>query len=400
MKGEGLRTFFSYFMILNGISSSVPTTALGVLEVDISKLIENYRYLQSQASEAFCGAAVKADAYGLGQNTVSYYLALAGCDHFFVVQVDEGIRLREYLRTALPHKNPKIYVMVGVMPGTEDLLIHYGLIPTLLAPYQLMLWKKAAFRHEKILSAVLHFDTGMARTGFMPDQAIDLANSPGDLEGISPQIIMSHLTCSNELDNPTNQKQLQLFNQLCSSFPGISQSLSNSWGIFLGKDFHKNLVRPGGGIYGLSLAQGVTNEIPGIKSLISIKAKIVQIHSIRQGQAVGYSGTFIADRSTRIATLGVGYADGYVRGLSNKGVVKIKDWIVPVIGRVSMDFVTVDITDIPENQVREGEWALLMGDELRLNNVASTADTISYELTVNISQRYHRRYIMSNVEEV
>ena len=385
-------------MVLHNISSSIPTTALGVLEVDISKLIENYRYLQTQASSAVCGAAVKADAYGLGQNTVSYYLALAGCDNFFVVQVEEGIRLREYLRTALPHKNPKIYVMVGVMPGTEDLLIHYSLIPTLLAPYQLMLWRKAAFRHERNLPAVLHFDTGMARTGFMADQAIDLANSSGDLEGISIKMIMSHLTCSNENDHPMNQIQLKTFDQLCAGFPEIPQSLSNSWGIFLGKDFHKNIVRPGGGIYGLSLAQGVTNDIPGIKGIISIKAKIVQTHTIRAGESVGYSGTFVAQRPTRIATLGVGYADGYTRGLSNKGVVKIKNWLAPVIGRVSMDFVTVDVTDIPENQVKEGEWALLMGDELRLKDVASQAGTISYELTVNISERYHRRYIMTNIE--
>lgn len=385
-------------MIYDHNSSSVPTTALGVLEVDISKLIENYRYLSQTASSALCGAAVKADAYGLGQNTVSYYLALAGCDHFFVVQADEGIRLREYLRAALPHKNPKIYVMVGVMPGTEDLLIHYGLTPTLIAPYQLMLWKKAAYRHEKQLPAVLHFDTGMARTGFMAEQAIDLANSKSDMEGILPKLIMSHLTCSNELENPQNQIQLQLFDQLANLFPSIPQSLSNSWGIFLGKEFHKDIVRPGGGIYGLSLAQGVTNQIPGIKSLISIKAKIVQIHNVRPGQPVGYSGTFIAQRPTRIATLGIGYADGYVRGLSNKGLVKIKDWIAPVIGRVSMDFVTVDITDIPQTQVREGDWAIVMGEGLNPTDVASQAGTISYELTVNISHRYHRQYIMEDIE--
>lgn len=380
----------------NDISSSIPTTALGVLEVDVSKLTQNYRYLQKMAPNALCGAAVKADAYGLGQNTVSYYLALAGCDHFFVVQVDEGIRLREYLRTALPHKNPKIYIMVGVMPGTEDLLIHYGLIPTLIAPYQLMLWQKTAYRHEKSLPAVFHFDTGMSRTGFMPDQVLDLANAPRDMEGISAKLIMSHLTSSNELDNPANQRQLHSFDQLCAMFPGVPQSLSNSWGIFLGEKFHKQIVRPGGGIYGLSLAQGVTNHIPGIKSLISIKARIVQIHTIRPGETVGYGETFVAERATRVATIGVGYADGYARGLSNKGFVKIKEWLAPVIGRVSMDFVTVDVTDIPETQVREGEWAMLMGEGLHPKDVASQAGTISYELTVNISHRYHRRYVMTD----
>ena len=369
-----------------------PPSSLGVLEIDTSKLVANYHHLQKQAPSALCGAAVKADAYGLGCNDVSYHLSLAGCDHFFVVHLEEGILLREYLKLMLPNKNPTIYVMSGVLPNTEDLLIRHNLTPTLITPHQVNLWQRAALKHEKQLGAVLHFDTGMARTGLSRSQAQDLASNPQDLEGVHVEVIMSHLACSNELENPFNQHQLKSFGELSAMFPNIPQSLSNSWGIFLGHQFHKNLVRPGGGIYGLSLTKKQNNNIPGIQNVISLKARIVQIQNIQKGATVGYGGTFKAPRPTRVATLGVGYADGYMRALSNRGVVKIGDHFAPIIGRISMDFATVDVTDIPEDQVYENGWALVLGDDVYPQDMAEKAGTISYELAVNLSRRYHRRY--------
>ena len=369
-----------------------PSSALGVLEIDTSKLVANYHHLQKQAPSALCGAAVKADAYGLGCNDVSYHLALAGCDHFFVVHLEEGVSLREHLTRTLPNKNPIIYVMSGVLPNTEDLLIHHNLTPTLITPNQVNLWKNAALKCQKQLGAVLHFDTGMARTGLSVKQAQDLANNLQDLEGIRVELVMSHLACSNELDNPFNQRQLQAFERLGAMFPNVPQSLSNSSGIFLGKEFQKNLVRPGAGIYGLSLTKNQNSNIPGIQNVISLRARIVQIQDIPKGATVGYGGTFKAPRPTRVATLGVGYADGYIRDLGNIGIVKIGDHFAPIIGRVSMDFATVDVTDIPENEVHENGWALVLGDDVYPQDMAEKAGTISYELAVNLSRRYHRRY--------
>lgn len=364
----------------------LPFTPLSpsAIVIDLEAVAHNYKALQDKVGpNTKCAAVVKADAYGLGMSMVSTTLQDMGCRKFFVASIDEGIDLRSILGDG-----PAIYVLSGLRANEEEEYLSHDLIPVLSDLSQVQRWNGYAKIKGFPLPAILHMDTGMMRTGLKPDETAQLGlNHVSDLE---LKYVMSHLACAYEPHNPMNQQQLETFDNWRRSYPIAPASLANSGGIFLGERYHMDMVRPGLALYGGSLPRLAE---PGLfKPAVKVYAQVLQTGHIQPGQSVGYDGTFTANRPTRIATLGIGYADGYLRSLSNRGSVYLCGHKIPVIGRVSMDLITVDITDVPEGACVPGDWAEVIGEQILLDDVARAAETAPWELLTSLSTRSHRFY--------
>lgn len=353
-----------------------------VLEIDLGALARNYRYLADKAKGTICAAVVKADGYGLGSIEAARALSVSGCSHFFVAHVGEGIELRQ----ALPEA--RIHVLHGPPPGAEADCRAHRLVPVLNDPGQIERWAKSG-QDGANLGAVLHIDTGMNRLGLSETEVRTLADQPGDLAGVSIEFIISHLVAAEEPDNPMNGTQRQRFDDLRERLPAAPAGLANSSGIFLGAAFHYDLVRPGVALYGVNPTPGNTNPM---SEVINLKGKIVQIREIDSGQGVGYGGTYRATGKRKIATVPVGYADGYPRALGNRAMAASAGEMVPVVGRVSMDLITLDVSDVPEHEVHVGAMVDLIGGGVDIDTLAAQADTIGYELLTSLGGRFHRIY--------
>lgn len=354
----------------------------GTLTIDLDAIAGNYRYLASR-TKAGAGASVKADGYGLGLVPVVNALASAGCRTFFVASVEEGGALRAALPDAV------IYVLNGLFSGSEKLFVSENLRPCLSSLEEVREW--AAFRkHSKAPAAALHGDTGIHRLGFQPTDADEIAALAQDFK---VSLLMSHLACADDPANPLNAIQRSRFDALRATFPGIPASLSNTAGVLLDPAFHYDLVRPGIGLYG-----GNPFDAPGhpFKPVVTLAARIMRVITIEPGESVGYGATFTAARPTRIATIAAGYADGYFRVLSSADgtglCVSIAGHRAPIIGRVSMDMITVDVTDLPPEAVRRGDFAELIGAQATVNEVGRAAGTIGYEVLTRLGYRYRRTY--------
>lgn len=354
-----------------------------VLIVDLDAICANYKTLRAQLSGAACASVVKADAYGLGAARVAPALAAAGCSEFFVAHLGEG----RALQAALP-ADTNIYVLSGLLAGDEKELVETGLIPVLNDPGQIERWAAVARATGKRLPACVHFDTGMSRLGLSAADAAALIADPQALAGLDIRYVMSHLACSDEPQHRLNAQQLARFQKLRAAFPGLRASLANSSGIFLGADYHFDLVRPGAALYGINPVPGQPN---GLGQVVRLEGKILQIHEVDPPASVGYGATHRVAERTRIATVAAGYADGWPRSLSNRGSAYIGDIRVSVIGRVSMDLITLDVTAVPG--ARPGDNVELLGAHLAVDDVAETAGTIGYELLTRLGARYHRAYI-------
>lgn len=355
------------------------------LTIDLGALCDNWRLLNALTGYATCTAVVKADAYGLGAQTVAPALHAAGCRHFFVAHLTEGLCLRD----ALP-PSAHIYILHGLHPGAEAECVDRGLTPVLNSPAQLSAWQSMAHRVGRALPAVLQVDTGMARLGMTPSQWQRLAAAPSPLTGIELQFIMSHLVSAEDPDAPVNATQRQRFHDAVAPFTGVRASLANSSGIFLGPDYHFDLVRPGAALYGVAPGRGQPNPMSPV---IRLQGQVLQVRDIDTGTPVGYSHTWTATRPSRIATVAVGYADGYLRSLGNRGVVHFDSQALPLVGTVSMDTITVDITDVPEGRIDEGSLIDLADPTHGVDAIAAHAGTIGYEILTSLGQRYARRYV-------
>ena len=359
-----------------------------ILSVDLDAVAANYALLDEKSPGAICAAVVKADAYGLGLAPVARRLAHEGCRHFFVAQLAEAISLRESLESAAP--DSAIYVLNGPDQGTESDFENYRVIPILNSLRQIDLWSSHARERAVEQPAVLHMDTGMSRLGLTSGDVDDLAAYPELLCGLNIRLAMSHLASAEQRENPLNQQQRRLFDNLRARLPAALASLANSSGIFLGPAFGYDMVRPGASIFGIS---PMLNESNPMEQVVNLKGKIIQIRSIDTDITVGYGATHRVTRPSRIATVAVGYGDGYPRHLGNRGHGYIGGVFVPIVGRVSMDLTTFDISDVPESAARPGMMLELLNDRHTVDDLAHEADTIGYEILTNLGKRYQRIYI-------
>lgn len=369
-----------------------PIRAGALLSIDLDALCDNWRSLKARLANAECAAVVKADAYGLGAERITPALYRAGCRNFFVAHLNEGIALRPTLPA-----DASIYVLHGPHPGDEREFVHHRLVPVLNSLPQLGAWQALARDLDTVLPAILQVDTGMARLGLAPDEFERVVASPALLLGLSLKFIISHLASAEDQDNPANPLQLARFRQAMARLPGVRGSLANSSGIFLGDDYHFNLVRPGAALYGVAPVAGQTNPM---RPVIRLQGKVLQTRTIATGTAVGYSHTWTAQRPSRIATVAVGYADGYLRSLSNRGTVSWDGIPLPLIGNISMDTLIVDITDLPEGRIAEGELLDLADPLNGVDAIAARAGTIGYEILTSLGRRYARRYLGGGEEGV
>ncbi|MCP5368140.1 MAG: alanine racemase [Hyphomicrobiales bacterium] len=355
-----------------------------ILTIDLDAVAANWRLLRDRLGGAECAGVVKADAYGLGAERVAPVLAAAGCRTFFVAQIEEGIALRPLLPDA------EIHVLNGLFPKTEILFEDYGLIPVLNSLGDLAAWRAFCAGLGRALPADLHVDTGMSRLGLPQDEMAALADDPGLLDGVDLRLVISHLACADEPDHPLNGAQLAEFRQVRRALPGGRASLANSAGVFLGPDYHHDLARPGIALYG----GAPTGQGPNpMAQVIGLQGKILQVREIDTPRTVGYGATHAVAGRRKIATVPVGYADGFLRSLSNRGHGWIGGCRVPIVGRVSMDLITLDVTDAPADAARPGALVDLIGPRNPVDAVAADAGTISYEILTGLGRRYHRVHL-------
>lgn len=353
-----------------------------VLTIDLGAIASNYGLLRARVAGG-CAAVVKADAYGLGAARVGPALAAVGCTDFFVAHLGEGIALRN---AAGP--NPRIHVLNGLLPGEERECLRQDLVPVLNDLGQIQAWSAAARQAGRTLPAAVHLDTGMSRLGLSPGEAGQLAAEPARLAGLDLRFWMSHLACADEPEHPLNRRQLAELRTLLRPLPKAPVSFANSSGIFLGADYHFDLARPGCALYGINPIPGRPNPM---KQVATLGTKVLQVRVIDRPQTVGYGATHQAAGPTRVATIAVGYADGWLRSLSNRGFAVVNGTKVPFIGRVSMDLITIDVTTLPD--LKAGDLVHLMDDRLTSDHVGDLAGTIGYEVMTRIGGRFHRHYL-------
>ncbi len=363
--------------------NQLPTRHLAVLKVDQEAIAHNFTFLQSQLPNSKCAAVVKADAYGLGMLKISPILANAGCDHFFVATLDEALQLRQVIA------KPQIFVLGGLLAGCEQDFHHNNLTPILNDLGQIELWNSYASKLNQKLPAIIHLDTGMWRLGLPPSEVTQLANDLDLINAFDLKLIMSHLACSDSPHHDKNLQQMNAFNQALATLPKTKASLANSHGIFLGNEYHYDMVRPGRSLYGLG-ARFLHTE--GLCQALQVYARIMQVSAIGKGQTIGYDAMYCVSKPTRIATIAIGYADGYSRTLSNHGRVFIGGFEAPIVGRVSMDLITVDVGEVPESLAIPGAWAEIIGENISADDVALAAGTTSREISSKFGTRFHRIY--------
>jgi len=366
-------------------SGPAETEAGGILTIDLAAIVGNWRALGVRAAPAECAAVVKADAYGCGIEQVAGALSAAGCRTFFVANLAEARRARAVAREA------SVYVLNGLLPGTAPSYAGSNLRPVIGSRVELDEW--TTFRAASGWSggAALHVDTGMNRLGFAMDDIAEVATRHGDKHGIA--LVMSHFACSEE-DHPLNARQIERFAKVRGLFEGTPGSLANSSGIFLGAEAHHDLVRPGVALYGANPTPGKPNPM---RAVVKLQGRIVQVRAVAPGDTVGYSATWTARRPTRLAIVSIGYADGFLRAASARDDRQGAQAIVagqrcPLAGRVSMDLIAIDVTDLAADAVRRGDLVTLLGDGIGVDDLAERAGTIGYEVLTSLGRRYRRIY--------
>ncbi|WP_149538510.1 alanine racemase [Siccirubricoccus phaeus] len=347
-----------------------------VLTIDLGAIAANWAMLRDRAAPGLVAAAVKADGYGLGAAPVGRALLAAGCRHFFVADLAEGMALRAVLGPG-----PMIAVLSGFAPGGDE---DAALVPVLNGLADLTAHAAAGRRRP----VILHVDTGMSRLGLPPTEFELLAAEPGRLGPLQLLYVMTHLAAADEPAHPANAVQAARFAAARARLPGVPTSFANSAGLFLGADFASDLSRPGCALYGINPTPGAANPM---RQVVTLSAPILQVREIPAGETVGYGAAWQAARPSRIATVAAGYADGYLRALSGRAVGILAGRPVPLVGRVSMDLITFDVTDVPA--CRPGEMIQLLGPGNTPDEVAARAGTIGYEILTSLGARYRRDYL-------
>jgi alanine racemase len=359
----------------------------GVLTIDLGALVDNWHALSYRALPAECSAVIKADAYGCGIEPVAKALAHAGCKTFFVADLDEA----RHARASAPEVT--IYVLSGLMPGTGPAFADINARPVIGSLLELAEWDAFVAAHNWQGGAALHVDTGMNRLGITANEAAALApRIRAENHGIA--LLMSHLACAQQPSHPLNKRQIDLFREVRLLYRGIPSSLANSSGIFLSDAAHCDLVRPGVALYGVNPTPGRPNPM---QPVVGLKARILQVRHVPRGETVGYDATWTTRHLSRIAVVAVGYGDGYPRAAGSTDATPGAEAIVagercPIAGRISMDLIAIDISNLPDGVGRRGDIVTLIGDDITVDAVANIADTIGYEILTRLGRRYHRVY--------
>ena len=359
--------------------------ALSRLTIDLGAVRRNYRRLLERLGGVPCAGVVKADGYGLGAERVAPALWDEGCRVFFVATLEEAVRLRP----AVP--DATVCCLNGLLPGTEPVFVEHRIVPVLNALDQVARWRGFGDTAGRKPPAILHVDTGMNRLGLGEDEWQRVLEAPDVLDGVDWLYLISHLASADEPDAPSNARQLARFRQVRQRLPhGMKASFANSSGIFLGPDYHFDMARPGIALYG---GRPNGRDPNPLECPVRIEGRILQIRTIRAGIAVGYGGSWTSPRESRIATVAAGYADGYLRSLSGVGTVALGGRSCPVVGRVSMALITVDVTDVPSAEAFPGAFVEVLGPSVTPDDAADAAGTIGYELLTSLGRRYARHYV-------
>lgn len=352
-----------------------------ILDVDLAAIVANWRLLRVRHPAGPVAGVVKADAYGLGAAFVAPALYAAGCRHFFVALLDEALAIRTVVPDAM------LAVLNGMIPGSEPDYLAHNVVPVLGSLAELDAWTAMARSHGRALPAILHVDTGMSRLGLDPRELAVLQQDHARLAGIDLRYVMTHLVASEVAADPLNAHQKDRFAAACAGLPPAPRSFANSSGIFLGLDWGSDLARPGAALYGINPTPHAPNPM---QLAVRLRARVLAVREVPAGASVGYNATWRAARPSRIATTAIGYADGLHRTLSNQGRAYFDGKAVPLVGRVSMDLTTFDVTEAPG--VVPGSWLEIIGPHQTPDDIAAAAGTNGYEVLTSLGRRFHRIY--------
>lgn len=362
-----------------------------VLAIDLAAIVANWRTLSARHRGGPVAGVVKANAYGLGARQVAPALHKAGCRHFFVALLEEALLIRPLVPGAL------VGVLNGLLPGSEADFVAHDLTPVLGSLAEVDRWaavgrqvagrQATGQRAGRKLPGILHIDTGMARLGLDQRELATLQQDHARLGGIDLLYIMTHLVASELAGDPLNEQQRVRFQAACGALPPARRSLANSSGIFLGDGWDSDLARPGAALYGINPTPGAANPM---RQAVRLTARVLQVRDVAAGESVGYNATWRASRPSRVATAALGYADGWHRSLSDRGTAYFDGRPVPLVGRVSMDLTTFDVTDHPT--VGPGAWLEMIGPACTPDDVAASAGTNGYEVLTSLGRRFHRVY--------
>jgi alanine racemase len=363
---------------VNDLLSAANAAPPAELHIDLDALVANYRALRELARPARVSAVVKANAYGLGVGPVAAALAKAGCDTFFVSSLAEGLELRAL------QPDVRVLVLEGA-GGAIDACRAARLVPVLNTIAEVREWVARAPRE----AAVVQLETGMNRAGLDATDVAELASDTALLSRLRLDLLMTHLACADEPGHPLNRLQIDRFHALRALLPPVPTSIGNSAGTWLGPDYRGDLVRPGLALYGgRPMASGPNPMRP----VVRLSARVLQLRTLGEMAGVGYGASARVAPATRIATVGAGYADGYPRVLGNRGYAIAGGIRVPVVGRVSMDLTTLDVSALAPEAIEVGDCVDLLGGDVPLEDAAELAGTVSYELLTRLSTRLVRRY--------
>ncbi|KQV38384.1 MULTISPECIES: alanine racemase [unclassified Rhizobium] len=371
-------------IVNSGIGQTDAPGATGYLDIDLGALCRNYRKLAGLLTPARAAAVVKADAYGLGAVKVSQALYGEGCRHFFVAHFIEATRLRPSLPA-----DAAVFVLGGLLPGNETACAEGNIIPVVNSLEQFERWAATARSLGRTLPAVLQFDTGMSRLGFPPQERAALSAALQETSDLDILFVMSHLASADEATSAQNASQLSEMRFIGREFPGLDICFANSGGVFLGNDYHGVLARPGIALYGGAPYGGGENPM---EPVVHLSVAVTQTRTVPAGALIGYSGTHVAASEMRLATIAAGYADGLPRSLSSRGAVYYDGVRLPIVGRVSMDSTSIDISALPPETLSLGSLVEVLGPHQTLEDIARDAGTISYEILTGLGSRYHRHY--------
>ena len=340
------------------------------VRIDLDAIAANYQHFV-RVAKGQVGAVVKANAYGLGALPIVKRLEEEGCKTYFVATLTEAREIRGLTRG-------EIFVFSPPLEDGISATHNEHCVPVVNTSKQL----DQAIEHPD-LPVALHFDTGMARLGLSFDEA-----AVDKLRFVNTRLVMTHLACADEPENPFNDDQVQRFEQICKQLPGIPTSIGNSAGILNGERFQGDVCRPGIGLYGANPYRDQKNPLAIVARC---EARVVAIREVWPQETIGYGRTYQAKRKTRLAILGMGYADGLPHVLSNHGHFAFGDSMLPIRGKVSMDLTQVDVTNCPSVEV--GDWLEFFGDTIDVDDVAKSAQSFGYEFLTGIGPRVKREYV-------